>query len=152
MTEPSKLVEKAIWRPNAIWNSVKNELFPSLCSCSFLVLMALNLLSHFMVDLCRILGIIKLNTTTYHPQCDGAVKSSNQTLKTMLRKHAAKFGSQWDRFLRWVLWAYSNTPTPLQEKHPPFHSLVWTAGLQQKRQTYPQLKLTPQLLQTTVRS
>ena len=30
MTEPSKLVQKAIGRPNATWNSVKNELFPSL--------------------------------------------------------------------------------------------------------------------------
>ena len=29
MTEPSKLVQKAIGRPNATWNSVKNELFPS---------------------------------------------------------------------------------------------------------------------------
>ena len=32
MTEPYKLVEKAIGMPNATWNSVKNEMFPSLCS------------------------------------------------------------------------------------------------------------------------
>ena len=30
MAEPSKLVEKAIGRLKATWNSVKNELFPSL--------------------------------------------------------------------------------------------------------------------------
>ena len=29
MKEPSKLVEKAIRRPNATWNSVKSELFLS---------------------------------------------------------------------------------------------------------------------------
>ena len=34
MTEPSKLVQKAICRPNATWNSVKNKLFPSLCDRS----------------------------------------------------------------------------------------------------------------------
>ena len=69
-----------------------------------------NLLSSLMLDLCRILGITKLNTTAYHPQCDGAVQRFNRTLKTILRKHAAKFGSQWDRFLPSILWAYCNTP------------------------------------------
>ena len=33
MTELSKLVEKAIGRPNTNRNSVKSELFPSLCLC-----------------------------------------------------------------------------------------------------------------------
>jgi hypothetical protein len=36
------------------------------------------------------------------------VERFNRTLKTMLRKHAAKFGSQWDRYLSGVLWAYRN--------------------------------------------
>ena len=51
-----------------------------------------NLLSHLMADVCKVLGVQKLNTTSYHPQCDGAVEHFNQTLKTMLRKHAARFG------------------------------------------------------------
>ena len=33
-----------------------------------------NLLSHLMQGLCKILGIKKLNTTAYHPQCDGMVE------------------------------------------------------------------------------
>lgn len=45
-----------------------------------------NLLSHLMCDVCELLGVKKLNTTAYHPQCDGLVK---RTLKTALRKHAA---------------------------------------------------------------
>ena len=56
------------------------------------------------------LGISKLNTTAYHPQCDGAVERFNRTLKCILRKHTARFGSQWDRYLPGVLWAYRNTP------------------------------------------
>ena len=28
----------------------------------------------------------------------------------MIRKHAAKFGAQWDRFLPGILFAYRNTP------------------------------------------
>jgi hypothetical protein len=46
-----------------------------------------NLLSHLMTNLCEMLGVQKLNTTAYHPQCDEAVKRFNQTLKTALRKH-----------------------------------------------------------------
>ena len=69
-----------------------------------------NLLSHLMIDLCELLGIKKLNTTSYHPQCNGMVERFNRTLKTMLRKHAGRFGLQWDRYLSGVLWAYRNTP------------------------------------------
>ncbi len=45
-----------------------------------------NLLSHLMLDLCALLGIDKLNTTSYHPQCNGMVERFNRTLKTSLRK------------------------------------------------------------------
>ena len=48
-----------------------------------------NLLSHLMLDLCKMLGIKKLNTTAYHPECDGMVERFNWTLKSSLRKHAA---------------------------------------------------------------
>ena len=51
-----------------------------------------NLLSHVMLDLCT-LGIQKLNTTAYHPQCDGMVEWFNRTLKTIVRKHAPAYGN-----------------------------------------------------------
>ena len=58
-----------------------------------------NLLSHLMMDVCNLLGIRKLNTTAYHPQCNGMVECFNRTLKCMLKAHAARFGSQWDIML-----------------------------------------------------
>ena len=79
-----------------------------------------NLLSHLVLDLCRMLGITKLNTTAHHPQCDGAVERFNRTLKTMLRKHAARFGMQWDSYLSGVLWAYRNTPHTSTGEKPSF--------------------------------
>ena len=79
-----------------------------------------NLLSHLMTDVCRLLGIKKLNTTAYHPQCDGMVERFNRTLKTMLRKHADVFGKQWDKFLPGVLWAYRNTPHDSTGEKPSF--------------------------------
>ena len=47
-----------------------------------------NLLSHLRYDICTLLGNIKLNTTAYHPQCDGMVERFNRTLKS----HAAETG------------------------------------------------------------
>lgn len=79
-----------------------------------------NLLSHLMRDVCQLLGVTKLNTTAYHPQCDGMVERLNRTLKTMLRKTCAKFGRQWDRFLPGVLWAYRNTPHESTKEKPSF--------------------------------
>ena len=69
-----------------------------------------NLLSHSMWDLCQMLGIKKLNTTAYHPECDGMAERFNRKLKSILRKHAVRFGKQWDRYLSGVLYSYRNTP------------------------------------------
>ena len=79
-----------------------------------------NLLSHLMKDVCNLLGTEKLNTTAYHPQCNGLVEQFNRMLKMMLRKHAVKFGSQWDRYLHGVLWAYRNTPHDSTNEKPSF--------------------------------
>jgi len=41
-------------------------------------------------DVCAMLGIQKLNTTAYHPQCNGLVERYNRTLKA---KHVVRFGN-----------------------------------------------------------
>ena len=79
-----------------------------------------NLLSHLMMDICEMLGIKKLSTTSYHPQCNGMVERLNRTLKSMLRKQAAKFCMQWDQYLPGVLWAYRNTPHESTGEKPSF--------------------------------
>ena len=79
-----------------------------------------NLLANVVQDVCQLLGITKLNTTAYHPQCDGMVERLNRTLKSMLRKHAMKFGNQWDRYLSGVLWAYRNTPHEATKEKPSY--------------------------------
>ena len=79
-----------------------------------------NLLSYLMKDICSLLGIEKLNTTAYHPQCNGMTERFNHTLKTMLRKQAATYGLQWDKYLHGVLWAYRNTPHESTLEKPSF--------------------------------
>ena len=68
------------------------------------------LMSTLMHDICKKLGIRKLNTTAYHPECDGMVERFNHTLKTALRKHAATYGPQWDKYLSGILFSYRNIP------------------------------------------
>ena len=84
-----------------------------------------NLLSHLMQDVCSILGIEKLNTTAYHPECDGMVERFNRTLKTMLRKRAAQFGAQWDNHLPGLLWAYRKAPHDSTGDKPSFLLFGW---------------------------
>ena len=84
-----------------------------------------NLLSYLMKDICQLLGITKLNTTAYHPQCDGLTERFNRTLKTMLRKHVDQYGMQWDQYLHGVLWAYRNTPHESTAEKPSFLLYGW---------------------------
>ena len=79
-----------------------------------------NLLTHLMSNTCELLGIKRLSTTAYHPQCDGLVERYNCTLKTVLRKHAARYGTQWDRLLPGVVWASRNTPHEAICKKPSY--------------------------------
>ena len=44
-----------------------------------------NLLSNVMLGIYESLGITKLNTNSYHPQCTGMVERFNRTLKAMLQ-------------------------------------------------------------------
>ena len=53
-----------------------------------------NLLSHLMLSISSNLGITKFNTTAYYPECNGMVERFICTLKSMLRKHADRFGTQ----------------------------------------------------------
>ena len=91
-----------------------------------------NLLSFLMKDICRLLGIEKLDTTASHPQCNGVIERFNRTLKSMLRKQAAKFGMQWDKYLSGVLWAYRNTPHSTTGENHHFFCLALIVCLPQK--------------------
>ena len=93
-----------------------------------------NLLSHLMTDICHLLGIEKLNTTAYHPECDGMVERFNRTLKSMLRRRAAEFGNQWDKHLPALLWAY---PTTRLEKSRHSSCLDGIVGPRRKLLCYP---------------
>ena len=64
-----------------------------------------NLLSCLMQDICKLLGVQKLNTTAHHPQCNGMAERFNRILSTMLRKDVSQFEMQW------VMYVLTRYPT-----------------------------------------
>ena len=67
-------------------------------------------LSKLMLDVYRLMGIWKSNTTAYHPQTDGLVERFHRTLTYMLAKSVQQDGKDWDQRLPYVLFAYRSSP------------------------------------------
>ena len=65
-----------------------------------------NFLSELMLEVCSILGIKKLNTSSYHPQTDGLVEKFNCTLINMISKHTDTGALEWDQQIQLLLFAY----------------------------------------------
>ena len=57
-------------------------------------------------EVCKLIGTTKVNTSGYHPQCDGLVEKFNSTLINMLAKSVDKYGRDWDAHLPYLLFVY----------------------------------------------
>ena len=69
-----------------------------------------NLMSAIFREMCRIMGISRLYTTAYNPQCNGAIERFHQTLQGIL-SHVAKLQpNKWDDYLQAALYAYRTAP------------------------------------------
>ena len=92
-----------------------------------------NFLSELMLEICKLMGTEKVNTSSYHPQTDGLVERFNRTLTSMLAKTVEKDERNWDHRLPYVLFAYR---TSLQEstRESPFHLLYGRQKYQHDRQ------------------
>ena len=77
-----------------------------------------NLLSNLMLDICKLTGMKKINTTAHHPQTDGLVENFNRTLRAMLAEHSKTFGMDWDRHLQHLLFAYRTRPHDSTNESP----------------------------------
>ena len=63
-------------------------------------------LSRLLLSICECMGIKKVNTSAYHPQCDGLVERFNRTLTEMLSKSVPVGTKEWDDQLPYVLMVY----------------------------------------------
>ena len=65
-----------------------------------------NFLSLLVQEVCKLLGTTKVNTSGYHPQCDGLVEKFNNILINMISKSVDKYGRDWDVHLPYLVFAY----------------------------------------------
>ena len=106
-----------------------------------------NLLPQLMLHVCSKLGITKLNIMVYHPEYDGMVERFNRILKSILRKHADKFKTRWDKYLSRLLWATETLPMRALVRSHHFCCLKWTAGHHLRVLCYPLVHWTLLMLQ-----
>ena len=91
-----------------------------------------NLLSHLMTDLWKMLGIKKLNTTAYHPECDRMVERAQVLLKETCCHMVISEISICMVYCMHIV----THPMNLQERSHLTFSLGWTAECQPKQLLY----------------
>ena len=76
--------------------------------------------SELVSDLYKDLGIRRLRTTAYRPQCDGLVERLNRTLVNIVSNYVENKGENWDNILPMATFAY-NTAVQESTKYAPFY-------------------------------
>ena len=65
-----------------------------------------NFESNLFKEICKLLGIAKIRTSPYHPQCAGQVERMNRTLVKLLLLNVPNQTDNWDLYLGLTLIAY----------------------------------------------
>ena len=65
--------------------------------------------SSIIQELCEILGVQQLQTTPYHPQTNGLVERSHQTIMCMIRKLGEEKKANWPSHLAEIAHAHNAT-------------------------------------------
>lgn len=65
-----------------------------------------NFVSSLLRGVCTLLGVQKLRTTPYHPQCNGMIERLHKTLADMLSHFFSPDGKNWDEIVPFALMAY----------------------------------------------
>ena len=79
-----------------------------------------NFLSSLVQEVCKILGVKKINTSGYHPQTNGLVEKFNSTLISMIVKSAVVRPADWDTQLPGLLFAYCASAQESTKESPFF--------------------------------
>lgn len=69
-----------------------------------------NFVSSLMKEICKNLGIKKIQTTPYHPQSNGMVERLHRTLTDSLSHFVRRDGRDWHKWVKYVVMAYRSIP------------------------------------------
>ena len=64
-----------------------------------------NFLAKVVKGICQMVNTTKVNTTSYHPKCDGLVERFNHTLATIISMYISEHQGDWDLFIPYALFA-----------------------------------------------
>ncbi|XP_066946149.1 uncharacterized protein [Macrobrachium rosenbergii] len=70
-----------------------------------------NFVSKYFKEKMAELGIKHVTSSPYHPESQGALERFHQTLKSMIRKYCLSHGSEWDKELPYLLFAFRSAPS-----------------------------------------
>lgn len=80
-------------------------------------------MSSTMTEVCKLLGIEKLNSTSYHHQTIGSLENSHKHLGAYLRTQCDKYPEAWSHWLPYWSFTYNNTVHTITKYTP--HELVF---------------------------
>ena len=79
-----------------------------------------NFLAKIVKGNCQMVNTSKVNTTSYHLECDRLVERFNYTLTTIISMYVSEHHGDWDLFIPYALFAY-RTAVPSSTKETPFY-------------------------------
>ncbi len=79
-----------------------------------------NFLSKVVKGVCQMVNTAKVNTTSYHPECDGLVERFNHTLTTIISMYVSEHQKDWDMFIPYALFAF-RTAVQSSTNETPFY-------------------------------
>ena len=68
-----------------------------------------NLLSKIVIEVCKLMRTYKINTSSYHPQCNAVQERFNAVILDTITHYVNKFQTNWDKFIPAIQFAYRST-------------------------------------------
>lgn len=82
-----------------------------------------NFLSKLVLEVCRIMRTTKLNTSSYHPQCNAIQERFNSVILDTVSHYVNSFHTNWDEYIPAIQFAYRSTPADNSVGFSPFFLL-----------------------------
>ena len=82
-----------------------------------------NFLSKIVLEVCRIMRTHKLNTSSYHPQCNAIQERYNAVILDTISHYVNEFHNDWDQYISAIQFAYRSTPAENSVGYSPFFLL-----------------------------
>jgi transposase InsO family protein len=76
-----------------------------------------NFMGQLFKDICKLLSIKKLHSTSYHPQTQGSAERSHRIINEYLRSFINKDANNWEEFLPYATFTYNTTPHTERHLH-----------------------------------